>query len=126
MPTTPVPISEHKRRGTYRKDRHADRAEVVGEKLGPAPEWFNEVQRAEWQRLSEIAGVFEIHRATVEHACVLYDRFVADAKGGRAMTASERQTYHSVYMQLCLTRATEAKARAIPPPPAEDPWEKLG
>src|SRR5690242_4062411 len=125
MPTTTIPISEHKKRGTFRAARHANKSEVTNATpLGPAPQWFNEVQRAEWDRLASIEGIFDIYRATVEHACVLYDRFVADAKGERTMLASERQTYHSIYMQLCLTRGTEAKALAIPAKSTEDPWAK--
>lgn len=121
-----IPISKHKARGTFRKARHGGKLEPTGGRLGAAPEYFNEVQRAEWDRLAAIEHIRADARATVEHACILYTRFVADAKGEKAMQASERQTFHSVYMQLGLTPASAGKVQVAPAQKADDVWAKLG
>lgn len=128
MPTVPVPISQHKARGTYRKTRHGGKLVVESGPLGDAPEWFDEVQRGEWNRLVVIDHIRAMNRTAVEHACILYGRFIEDAKGiagFRPMTASERACFHSVYMQLGLTPASAAK---IPAQPAKktDEWAQFG
>jgi hypothetical protein len=123
-PSTPIAI--HKAHGTYRADRHAGKLVVPDEALGPAPEWFNDLMREEWARLSALTHIKAAHRTIALHACVLYSRFAKDAQGGEPMKASERQTFHSVYMQLALTPASQAKVAAEPATKAEDPWAKLG
>jgi phage terminase small subunit len=93
-----------------------------GERLTHPPKWFTETMRAEWRRLVALPHVNSEHRAAVEHACVLYDRFVQDAQDTRKMTASERQTFHSLYMQLGCTPASSAKVPAIKAGDPSDPW----
>ena len=128
MPAQAIPISTHKERGTFRKHRHADKLALPAKRLGTAPAWFTEVMRGEWDRLRALPHIKAAHRATVEHACVLYGRFIEDAQGlegFRPMAASERQTFHSLCMQLGGTPVTEAKCLSPQQPKQDDPWANL-
>jgi len=141
----------HKAKGTFRKDRHAGKSEKAGAALGSQPEWFasaviSEVEvinikgrgvcppaewlesilAGEWKRLAGIAHINESHATEVQHACILYLRFVLDALGLRLLTSSERQCLHSIYMQLGCTPASQAKVSAPAAAKADDPWDKLG
>lgn len=124
-----IPISIHKSRGTYRTTRHAGIPEVHAGPIGDAPSWFQDEARSEWDRIKadpiRCLAVNSSHRAIVEHHCILYERFVQDAKGERLMTASERQTFHSIQMQLGWTPVTQAKLGAPKKSGAESPWEDL-
>jgi hypothetical protein len=82
--------------------------------------------REEWVRLAALAHIKAAHRTVALHACILYSRFVDDAQNVRKMTASERQTFHSVYMQLGCTPASQSKVSAPAATPVDDPWSRLG
>jgi len=122
----PTPIEVHKARGTFNVTRHKGKAEVPDVEIGEAPEYFDAVMLAEWSRIGAIQHIKAAHRVAVEHACVLYSQFVQDAKGLEAMSASKRAAFHSVYMQLGLTPASQAKIPAAPAAKTDDPWAKLG
>jgi hypothetical protein len=125
----PKPTALHILQGTGRKSRMKKRlAEpVVSERLGAAPEFItsDEEMSASWAWVSALPQVTEMHRPAAEHFCVLGKRFRQDARGERTMTASERQTYHSVQMQLGVTPASAAKT-ATPAKKADDPWAQFG
>ncbi len=101
----------------------SDNPDVVD---APAPAWFANAMVDEWKRLAKLPHIRAAHAAAVEQACVLYGRFVADAVGIRAMTASERATMHSTYMQLGCTPASQGKIPAEGARPADDPWAQFG
>lgn len=122
----PTPIALHKARGTYVESRHGGKLEVPDVTLGDPPCWFGKTMREEWERVRALPHIKAAHRTTVEHHCVLYSRFVSDVKGRRPMSASERQTFHSIQMQLGLTPASQGKIAAPAAPSKDDPWAKLG
>lgn len=118
----PKPRGLHVIEGTYRADRHAKIPAIAPDKLGNVPRWFDAEMRAEWARVTKDPVLREIlnhtHRPTIIHHCVLYKRFVQDARGERPMPAAERQTFHSIQMQLGWTPASQSKLR-VPDKPAE-------
>lgn len=118
----PKPVLLHKIDGTFRKSRHNSVPVMEPSSLGNVPVWFTAGMRKEWHRITRDPVLKQIlnhsHRPTIIHHCVLYERFLQDAKGERDMTASERQTFHSIQMQLGWTPASSAKIR-IPDKPAE-------
>ena len=120
----PTPIALHKTRGTLRS-YHKGKREVAGSALGQPPDWMSELGRKEWERLAKVDHIREENRTEVEHACVLYERFVQDAKGERDMLASERAQFHSIYMQLGLTPCSSAKISKPADKPADE-WAALG
>jgi phage terminase small subunit len=97
MPGQPrKPTKLHVLQGTYDASRHSARAnEAETGPIGDAPSWFGAIARGEWDRImgNEVCRqmVLFSDRADFEHYCVLYERFVLDAKGERNMGASERQ-----------------------------------
>lgn len=131
------PTALHVVQGTARKSRMKARSgepKPTGP-LGSPPKWFTPYQRAEWGRLRKFSWITEAHRLTVQHHCILAERLKDDAIGQRQpdgrmlprpMSASERQTFHSLQMQLGLTPASSSKVSV--PAAAEktdDPWQKL-
>lgn len=124
------PTKLHVIHGTLRTTRHGDRtAEPITGAMGAAPEWFGAIARAEWDRImgNEVCRqmVQFSDRADFEHYCVLYERFVLDAKEERHMGASERQTFHSLCMQLGFTPAARSKVAMPQKPINESPWDKV-
>lgn len=127
----PKPFLAHIAQGTDRarvKTREADKAHLEPGDIGPAPKWMNRTMAEEWDRVkSELPYLAPADRTTVEHHCVLYWRFLQDAKGKSGMTASERNAFHSIQMQLGRTPASRSKV-TVPSskPTANDPWAKFG
>ncbi len=119
------PAGLHVANGTYRADRHGGKLDVPDVSLGEAPEWFDDVARAEWIRLAEMKHIKAAHKAEVEHYCVLYSRMIDDARGVKDMSSSSRQMLHSMSMQLGLTPASQGKIPAVPEDKKSDPWAKL-
>jgi hypothetical protein len=128
MPGRPrKPTSLHVLQGTGRKSRLKSRENepVIEGAAGAPPDWFSETQREEWSRVSAFPQVNASHHPTLVHHCVLFDRMIQDATGGRPMTASERQTLHSIQMQMGWTAAAQSKVAA---PAKEKPvtgWAKF-
>ena len=88
---------------------------------GPASEKWNEI--ANDPEYGQVLNVS--HRETLAHYCVLYGRFVQDATGKQGMSASERQTFHSLAMQLGRTPAAQSKVSVPSKPKPESVWDKL-
>lgn len=130
MPGRPrKPFVLHEMQGTNRsrvKKREAGQLKLTPGQLGDAPEWFNDFQRAEWQRVTthpELRMVLSAaDRPVVEHHCVLYERIMLDTTGERTMTASERQCFHSIQMQLGWTPASRSKVVAPESPKQDHEW----
>lgn len=130
MPGRPrKPFVLHEMQGTARsrvKKREAGQLRLPPGDIGEAPEWFNEFQRAEWQRVTthpELRMVLSAaDRPVVEHHCVLYERFMLDSQGERNMSASERQCFHSIQMQLGWTPASRSKVVAPEAPKQDHEW----
>jgi hypothetical protein len=57
--------------------------------------------------------------------CVLFGRMVEDAKGGKALVASERQTLNCLRMQLGITPASQAKV-PMPKKAPKNKWAEIG
>ena len=114
----PKPTKLHVLHGTLDKSRHGRRAGEPDVAAGPGdpPEWLGEYGKAEWTRIMSDAVYGNLiranHRTSLEHYCVLYDRFVKDAIGQAPLSASERQTFHSLCMQFGFTPASQAKVAA--------------
>lgn len=97
--------------------------------IGDPPEYLTGHAAGKW---AEIAGdpdygqvLNASHRETLGHYCLLHQRFVEDATGSRAMSASERQTYHSLAMQLGRTPAAQSKVSVPAAPKPESVWDKI-
>lgn len=130
-PKTPIEI--HKARGTLRaarKRESVNELQFSATGVGEPPEWFDAEQVAEWKRVTEHPELKRVlapaHVPIVIHHCILFQRMVQDAKGERVMTASERQTFHSIQMQLGWTPASQAKVHVPQPAETNDPWAALG
>ena len=133
MPGRPrKPTNLHVLHGTGRPARMAER---VGEvdcsayPVGACPSYIGKAGKAEWLRLSEHPVYSKlltaIDRAALEHYCILYDRMVIDAKGERTMTASERQCFHSLAMQMGMTPASRSKVSMPAAEKKANPWDAL-
>jgi hypothetical protein len=94
--------------------------------IGPAPEFFSEAMLAEWNRVAEFPWINASHRPTVIHHCVLFARLMEDATGGKPITASERQTFNSIQIQMGFTAAAASKVSAPTAAKEADPWAALG
>jgi P27 family predicted phage terminase small subunit len=122
------PLSLHKLQGTGRKSRIEARASELNlpaGSVGPAPEWFGEIARAEWDRLTtheQYSQVLNpVHYGTLLHYCGLFERMVKELRGDKVtvdgvvqpatLSASERQTLNSLAMQLGITPASQGKVR---------------
>jgi len=108
-------------------DARANELELKPGDMGSAPEWMPVVGRSEWERLRTDTDYSQVlapaMRGLLEHYCLLYARMVDDAKGERIMSASERQTYHSLCMQLGLSPASQAKVNGPAKVKPESPWD---
>lgn len=97
--------------------------------VGVPPEYLAGHAAAKWLEIAtdpEYGQVLNAsHRETLGHYCLLHQRFVEDVLGERTMTASERQTYHSLAMQLGRTPAAQSKVSVPAKPKAESPWDKV-
>jgi len=124
------PKSLHVVQGTARKcrmDARANELELAPGDMGDAPEWMPASGKSEWERLRTDAEYSQVlapaMRGLFEHYCLLYARMVEDARGERQMSASERQTYHSLCMQLGLSPASQAKVNGPAKAKPESPWD---
>ena len=130
-PSIPIEIARLKGRVTADKQRKADAAlQKPDSPIGEAPEWFTPRMLAEWNRITkdpEVSLTLAADcRPTLIHHCVLTERLEQDARGERLMTASERQTYNSIQMQLGATPAARSKVPRAEKKKADDPWAKFG
>lgn len=130
MPRPKKPKKLHILQGTAQKcrmDARAHELELAPGPMGDAPAWMPAVGVAEWGRLCVDAEYSQVlapaMRGLLEHYCLLYARMVDDAKGERVMSASERQTYHSLCMQLGLSPASQAKVNGPAKAKPESPWD---
>lgn len=127
MPRNRKPIAELKAKGTFRKDRHAGRvSELVlpAGSLGPPPAWFGAAAIEEWDRLTkEMAAILNpAHRSALVALCGLTQRETDDFTGGDKITASERQTLHSLRMQFAVMPASQTKVKLPESKPVESKW----
>ena len=134
MPRPSKPLGLHVLHGTLvgrkkRREKRENELQLKPEELGAAPAYFDEAMKAEWNRVTQHPELRQIlctvHRPLIEHHCVLYARFIQDAKGERTLTASERQTFHSIQMQLGWTPASQSKVKTPAKPQAKSPWAAL-
>ena len=97
--------------------------------IGDAPDYLTGHAAAKWVEIASDPDYGQVlnasHRETLGHYCLLHQRFVEDVTGERTMTASERQTYHSLAMQLGRTPAAQSKIATPPPAKVEDVWDKI-
>ena len=125
------PTKLHVLHGTKNTTRHRSRSSEpqITSPIGDPPDYLKEIGRAKWLEIADDPeyGVVlnRSHRETLEHYCVLYQRFVADAKGEEDMNASQRQTFHSIAMQLGRTPAAQSKVSVSTKAAPESPWDKV-
>jgi len=125
------PTKLHVLQGTKNATRHKDRAAepVITSDIGAPPDYLIGHAIAKWNEIASDAEYGQVlnasHRETLGHYCLLHQRFVEDATGERTMTASERQTYHSLAMQLGRTPAAQSKVGVPQKAPEQSPWEKI-
>ncbi len=125
------PTKLHVLQGTKNATRHKDRAAepIITTGIGGAPDWLGAESRAKWAELAgdpEYGQVLNAsHRETLLHYCILYGRLVDDGKGIEAMKASDRQTFHSLAMQLGRTPAAQSKVGVPQKAPEQSPWDKV-
>jgi len=95
--------------------------------IGDPPNWMDAEQREEWNRVArDLGGVLVPgHRPMLEHYVVLHGRFLQDVQGERTMTASERQTYHSLMGQCGMTPISAGRIAIPTTPKKEDAWDKF-
>lgn len=97
--------------------------------IGAAPDYLAGHAAAKWAEIVADPDYGQVlnasHRETLGHYCLLHQRFVEDVLGERTMTASERQTYHSLAMQLGRTPAAQSKVSVPAAPKPESTWDKI-
>jgi len=97
--------------------------------VGDPPEYLAGHARAKWLEIIADPDYSPVlnsgHREALEHYCILYDRFRADVAGERTMSASERQTFHSLAMQLGRTPAAQSKVSAPPKAKPKSVWDEM-
>lgn len=97
--------------------------------IGEAPAYLNSHAAEKWTEIVSDPDYGQVlnasHRETLGHYCLLHQRFVEDVLGERTMTASERQTYHSLAMQLGRTPAAQSKVSVPAAPKPESVWDKI-
>ena len=119
--------------GSARKDpaRIAARGNEprINSSIGSVPEYLTGHAAAKWAEVVSDPDYGQVlnasHRETLAHYCFLHQRFVEDVMGERTMTASERQTYHSLAMQLGRTPAAQSKVSVPAPAKPESTWDKI-
>ena len=115
MPGRPrKPAKLHILEGTYKAERHKEWVkEIETGAIGDPPEWMDEIAKSEWIRLTTNAVYGKLLQASdvaefIQY-CVLFSRMILDAQGVAPMSASERNTFHSLCMQLGMTPAARSK-----------------
>lgn len=97
--------------------------------IGKAPEYLTSYAADKWDEIVSDPDYGQVlnssHRETLGHYCLLYGRFVEDAKGDAPMSSSERQTFHSLAMQLGRTPAAQSKVSIPAPAKPESTWDKI-
>lgn len=124
MPAKRKPIDLLARK---RKDRLEDRINELAlpaGPLGPPPEWFGATAIEEWNRLTvELAAVLNpAHRSGLIALCALTQREVDEFKDVGKISASERQTLHSLRMQFAAMPASQSKIKMPEKKLAESKW----
>jgi phage terminase small subunit len=108
-------------------EARAAELELTPGDMGAPPAWMSDLAKAEWSRLCADAEYRQVlapaMRGLLEHYSMLYARMVEDGKGERPMSASERQTFHSLCMQLGLSPASQAKVMGPAKAKPESPWD---
>jgi phage terminase small subunit len=131
MPGPKKPLKLHILQGTARRNRMQARADELQlpSEIPQCPKWLKGEARAEWSRLTNDAAwapvLSKVHRGALTEYCVLWARMVAWAKGAGEISASERQTLHSLRMQLGITPASQSKVKMPDGKPTESKWERL-
>jgi P27 family predicted phage terminase small subunit len=140
MPGRPAkPYFLHKIQGTYQKSRHEGKFALPAGDPGPAPEWFGEEARLEWDRITSdkeyMQCVAAVHRGALIEYCFLHGRMIDAAsddcnpaiepKDKRKIAASERQMLGSLRMQLGLTPASQSKVKAPTKTAEKSEWADL-
>lgn len=126
----PKPTKLHVLKGTDKTGRMSSRGDepTVNGKIGAAPEWLGDWGKKEWHRVASEVVYGKLlranHRPSFEHYCFLYNEFVGDATGVKNMSASHRQTFHSLCMQFGFTPASQAKV-SMPTEIKKDEWDEL-
>ncbi len=129
MPGRPRKATKlHVLQGTFRPSRHKGRVNEpkIDRDLGNPPDYFNVAQCEEWARVRCLPQVNYSHRPTAIHHCILYERMVQDARNERTMTASERQTFHSIQMQMGWTAAAQSKVSSAKEEKQVNPFAEFG
>lgn len=81
MPNIKKSVSQHKRGGTYRKDRHGDKNSVVIEGgIGTPPEDMTKEAEDEWVRVVEALKGVGVLRETDRSMLLLYCELVAQVQ----------------------------------------------
>lgn len=152
MPRLRKPQALHIIHGTERARDKQKRKRELCLKAGPVgdcPAWINPEGREEWNRLTSDPDYSPVlapaMRGTMIDYCNLYGRMIraeqklsvwvekqeteqSDAKvdGPReAINASERQTLHSLRMQLGLTPASQSKVKVTKPTESENKFARF-
>lgn len=123
------PVADLQAKGTFRKDRHAERVNELAVSAGPmgaAPQWFTEDALSEWELLTGHPAYAKVlnplHRGTLIEYCYLYGVMIDAAKGLGEISASQRQTLNSLRMQLGITPASQTKVKVPETKPVESKW----
>lgn len=131
-PTKPQAL--HILEGTNRKaadEKRANDLVLPAGAVGDPPEWLLGEGLAEWSRLTQDEHykvvLSPVHRGALIEYCVLFGRMIEDAKGGDKMNSSQRQTFHSLRMQLGITPASQSKVKMDrPKAPSESRFARIG
>jgi len=130
-PRKPTPIliaNGSAKHDPQRVRARANEPKITGA-IGAPPDYLEAHAREKWLEITADADYSPVlnsgHREALEHYCTLYGRFREDVAGTRVMTASERQTFHSLAMQLGRTPAAQSKVAAPPKPKPRTVWDEL-
>lgn len=130
-PRKPTPVLISNGSAAKHPDRMRARANEpkISGPIGDPPAYLEGHALEKWLEIISDADYAPVlnsgHREALEHFCILYARFREDVAGTRDMSASERQTFHSLAMQLGRTPAAQSKVAAPPKPKPKTVWDQL-
>lgn len=127
-PTKILEINGSARKNPGRMEARGNEPRIKSS-IGEAPDYLTSYAADKWNEIVSDPDYGQVlnssHRETLGHYCLLYGRFVEDAKGVAPMSSSERQTFHSLAMQLGRTPAAQSKVSVPAPAKPESTWDKI-
>jgi phage terminase small subunit len=134
MPNHRTPLAKAKLTGTDKKhpDRFGDRTEpeLSGDKLGPAPEWFDAVSQQVWHEFAQdIPWLVREDRAAVTTAVLAQAQIRIAVAVGAPIKSAMLMAANTALAKLGATPVDRTKVHQPKEPDVgdeNDPWSKFG